>query len=186
MTDASTRGLLPQLTEVVRALSDSHALLLSKIQTVRLEQISAAYPAAEMLGETSERRMDQRTQSLVDTTTSPIMEVPGAAQAYEMESGASSGRIVSSGFQTSPDHPIAATDAADHTVMSPAPPAEIATPRDDLVASVSVPSSLVPDGREAEQPDPTDAESENRNYNFFDELDARLAGLGDAESTGDR
>jgi hypothetical protein len=49
-----------------------------------------------------------------------------------------------------------------------------------------MPSLLLPDGREAQQVDPTDAESENRNYNFFDELDARLAGLGDAESAEDR
>jgi hypothetical protein len=49
-----------------------------------------------------------------------------------------------------------------------------------------VPSPSPPDERETQQVDPTDAESDNRNYNFFDELDARLAGLGDAESAEDR
>ena len=39
--------------------------------------------------------------------------------------------------------------------------------------------------REAQDVDPGGAESENRNYNFFDELDARFAGLRNAASAGD-
>jgi hypothetical protein len=71
--------------------------------------------------------------------------------------------------------------------MSPTPAhAAIAIPHDDLVPSVSASSPLLPDEREAQRADPTDAEPENRNYNFFDELDVRLAGLGDAESAEDR
>jgi hypothetical protein len=188
VTDTSTQGLLPQLTDVLRALTDSHVLLLSKIQTVRLEQISAAYPVVEMLGQTSEPPVDLRAQSVVDTTTSPVMEVPDAVQIYEVESSASSSGIESSEIETRPTPPVVAAHAADHMVMSQPPaPAEIATSQDNLVPSVSVPSPSPPlDQRKAEQADPTDAESENRNYNFFDDLDARLAGLGDAESAGDR
>jgi hypothetical protein len=53
------------------------------------------------------------------------------------------------------------------------------------MGAVSERPPSLPEGQQSEEADQTDAESENRNYNFFDELDARLAGLGDAESAGD-
>jgi hypothetical protein len=162
--------------------------LLSKIQIVRLEQISTAYPVVEMLGQTSQPPMDLHTRSVLDATTSPITEVPEAVQSYEVDPRASASGIVSSQFEASPSPSVAASEAAHHRVISQSPaPIRIAAPQDDLVPSVLAPSkSQPPDEREAKQADPTDAESENRNYNFFDDLDARLAGLGDAESAGDR
>ncbi len=40
MTEIPSKGLLPQLTDVLHALTDSHALLLSKIQSVRPEPVT--------------------------------------------------------------------------------------------------------------------------------------------------
>jgi hypothetical protein len=187
VTDASTKGLLPQLTDVLRALTESHALLLNKIQGVRLAQISAVYPLVEIPREFSSSQANLGTRSIIDAVTSPNIEGPEAVQIHDVESGASSNRIASSEFETSPGPVIAEIDVADHMMTSPLPASvEIAPPHDDLAAAVSVRSPLPPDGREAQRTGPPDAEPENRNYNFFDELDARLAGLGDAESAGDR
>jgi hypothetical protein len=186
VTDVSTKGLLPQLTDVLRALTDSHALLLSKIQNVRLEQISAVYPVVEVHGEFSRSQVDLPTQSIVSTTTSPIIEVPEAVR-HEAGTGASSSQIDSSEFEMSSGAHLAATDDTDHMMTSPSPAAaEVATPHDDSVPSVSAGWALPPDEREAQQEPATDVDSENRDYNFFDELDARIAGLGDEESTEDR
>jgi hypothetical protein len=191
MTDVSTKGLLPQLTDVLHALADSHALLLSKIQSVRLEHISADYSEVEMIEESSGAALgdevDLVSPTLVDQKTSPKLEVPGAIPIDEVESSRSSNRIASSEFETSPSRAVAATDQADQVATSPSPAsAEMVTPHGDLVATVSTQTPSLPDGSEAQHVDPAGAGSENRNYNFFDELDARLAGLGDAESAGDR
>jgi hypothetical protein len=185
VTDVSTKGLLPQLTDVLRALTDSHALLLSKIQSVRLEQISAVHPVVEVHGEFSRFQVDLPTQSMVSTTTSPMIEVPEAVH-HEAGTGASSSQIESSEFEISSGAHLAAINDTDHMMTSPSPAAEVAPPHDDSVPSVSVGGASPPDEREAQQEQATDVDSENRNYNFFDELDARIAGLGDAESTEDR
>jgi hypothetical protein len=42
VTDASTKGLFPQLTDVLHALTESHARLLSKVVSLRVEQTTGA------------------------------------------------------------------------------------------------------------------------------------------------
>jgi hypothetical protein len=71
-------------------------------------------------------------------------------------------------------------------VTSPRPTsAESASPRDRMNPIVSTQSQPEPDRLGADPSERTHAQSENRNYNFFDELDSQLAGLGDAGSEGD-
>ncbi len=50
VTEVSTKGLLPQLTDVLHALTGSHSLLLGTIQSVRLEHISAVASGGEEQG----------------------------------------------------------------------------------------------------------------------------------------
>ena len=49
MTDISSKGLLPQLTDVLHALTDSHELLLLKLQSVRLEHMNVVPSATGCL-----------------------------------------------------------------------------------------------------------------------------------------
>ena len=89
-------------------------------------------------------------------------------------------------FDTSPESTVAATDVSDEVATSPSPaPTEIVPREGDSVATVSQQVPSPPEERDAPHVGPGDAQSENRNYNFFDELDVRLAGLRDAEPAGD-
>jgi hypothetical protein len=168
VTDASTKGLFPQLTEVLHALTNSHVLLLNTIQTVRLEHISAVYPVVGSFGEGS----DAQIHEYVD---------------YESEINALPSQAALPEFGRDSRLSVAGTEVADQTVTSPSSAsAEIVTPQGEVVAPVSERTPLFSDATECQRVDPTDAESENRNYNFFDELDARLAGLGETESAENR
>ena len=182
MTDASPKGLLPQLTDVLHALTDSHALLLSNIQSVRLKRISAMYPEMELLREPSDAEVgtyvDVREPSLIDTRTWPITEVPIPVLIDEVDSNRTA-----SGIETSRGFFVAATEVPEQTVTSPSPASdEIVNSSGGSIAGLLSETALVPDEDDAQLADSTGSEWENRNYNFFDELDARLAGLGDAES----
>ena len=152
MTEVSTKGLLPQLTDVLHALTGSHALLLSTIQSVRVGHISAVAPAMEVIGEAD----------------APSREIAAA-------------------WSDTSRHPaVAATDVADDVAPSPSPASAESVPSDvDSVAAVRRNDPTPREEREAQSVDPGGVESESRNYNFFDELDARLAGLDGAGSAGD-
>ena len=182
VTDASTKGLLPQLTDVLHALTDSHALLLSKIQSVRLKHISVMYPEMELLRETSDVELDTyvdvRKRSRVDTGTWPMSEMRGPLLINEVDSNRTA-----SGFESSPGFVVAAAEPPDQIATSPSPAsAGIVNSSGDSIAGFSSQTPLFSDGDDAQPGDSTGNEWENRSYNFFDELDARLAGLGNAES----
>jgi hypothetical protein len=193
VTEASTRGLFPQLTDVLHALTESHAMLLSKVQRLRDEHTNAALLVVNAIAATADtstgRPVDLRPPPAVEAETSPIsLEEPRTIPVYELSSSSSPNEIISSVIDLTPH--LAANDCADpdtdRLVASPRPTSdEIASPRDRMDPLVSSQTHPQADRLEAEVSEPTHAESENRNYNFFDELDARLAGLGDAESARD-
>ena len=72
VTDISSKGLLPQLTDVLHALTDSHELLLCKVRSVRLEHMSTV---PLVLEESPDAQflvldfVDSRPPALVDTKT---------------------------------------------------------------------------------------------------------------------
>jgi hypothetical protein len=76
------------------------------------------------------------------------------------------------------------TDVGDHFSISVPAPAET-SPSEESAAADLDQIALRPNPFEATHTYPTGTESDNRNYNFFDELDAQLAGLGEAGSAGD-
>ena len=115
-------------------------MLLSTIQTVRLEHISAVAPAVEMIGEPSDRAFDDHVNpgwpSPVDATASHTLEAPEAID--EVEADASSSQIAAAWSDTSPAPAVAATtDGADEVATSPSPASAEIDPSDgDSVAAV--------------------------------------------------
>ena len=146
------------------------------------------HPTVEMIGEPSDGAFDDYVNpgwpSPVDTTASHTLEAPETID--EVEGDASSSQIAAAWSDASPEPAVAATDVADEVATSPSPASAEIDPSDgDSVAAVRRQDLFPREEREAQDVDPGGAESEDRNYNFFDELDARLAGLRDAESAGD-
>jgi hypothetical protein len=192
VTEASTRGLFPQLTDVLHALTESHAMLLSKVQSLRDEHTNDALPVVNVMAGSADtsigKPVDLRPPPAVEAETSPSsLEEPRAIPVYELSSSSSPSEITASVIDLTPH--AAANDYADRDpdrLVTSARPisGEIASPRDRMDPVVSTQTHPQADRLEAVVSEPTHAESENRNYNFFDELDARLAGLEDAESAG--
>lgn len=154
MTDISSKESLPQLTDVLYLLTDSQELLLLKIQGMRMEYARSTRSAAE------------RTPSTVNATPSTKLEListdDNAAHAVREKPGPAS----PSSNVTGPV-PVMTVLPLDDLTLSETTTAETAT---QITAHAAV-SDLVDSAPSI----PTD--SANRSYNFFDDLDERLADL---------
>ena len=75
VTRTSSTGLLPQLTEVLHALCDSHELLLLKLQSVRLEHISIVASGTEEFPHTEFLAFVNPGPPAVDTKTRTANDV---------------------------------------------------------------------------------------------------------------
>jgi hypothetical protein len=168
-------------------------MLLSKVQSLRLEHTNGALPVVNLIAASEDnsigKPVDLRPPPPVEAVTSPIsLEQPRTIPVYELNSTSSPSEITSSVFDRTPH--AAANDYvvdpdADRLVTSPRPTSdEIAAPRDRIDPIISTQTHAQADRLEAEVSESTHAESENRDYNFFDELDSRLAGLGDQNPPG--
>ena len=190
VTETSTKGLLPQLTDVLNALTESHVMLLRKVQCLRLEHTNSAlsvvslpegYPDA-LFGPTT----DWRPSSLVDVTTSTMLAAPTATPLDEVEQTPSPSEIASSQFDriwsTAARHDEG--QGVDQEVTSPTPATAEGTStqrQTDTGVGLEQQTPRRLDQLEGQQTQPTHTKSDRRNYNFFDELDARLASSFDKE-----
>jgi hypothetical protein len=180
--DISSKGLLPQLTDVLHALTDSHELLLFKLQSVRLGHLNAvpleieAFPHAEFLD-----FVDTRQSALADTKTGATHDVHrNPADTIESSTEATGRPFIAS--DVSPRFAAAAAQADPETSAQPPATTEAVTPRVDIDAAVPAQAPTPPEWPLAVQSDSNGSESAKDSYNFFDELDARLADLGHPES----
>jgi hypothetical protein len=185
LTDTSTKGLFPQLTEVLFALADSHARLLSKVQGLRLEQTGSApsvlsfsdTPTHALIEPLAGAHLSQR----IDMTTSPISDPPRQLPIDQTEPIDEPSRMVAAQFDS-----IADTKANQH-VQEHGPESVVASGESeppqshiDMAGSAHTPPHSGPlDRFETVEADPTRETSAERDYNFFDDLDTRLSGLGD-------
>jgi hypothetical protein len=191
LTDTSTKGLLPQLTEVLLALADSHAMLLSKVQSLRLEYMDAS-PSVVTFTDT---RMHAHVESFagahspqrIDITSPPILDAPRALSHDQAEPTDTRSSIVTAEFDGIPDattnQHVLMHGSASHVASPPAATAaesEPAQPLSEMAGSAHTPPphSGPLDRLDAEGSDPAGDASEGRDYNYFDDLDVRLAGLG--------
>jgi len=164
MTEVPSRGLLPQLTDVLYALTDSHRLLLFKLRSVHLEHEAVPpwadeheTPHAEFLDV-----VDRRPSAVVEPLTVTASLAHEAVHLPQFEEA----DLVRADRPMHVDTVAAATQPADEEVHL------------GEIESMHRPTPTRLDFPHTQGTEPLDSESSNRNYNYFDELDARLAHLG--------
>lgn len=180
-----SKGLLPQLVEVLYALADSQERLTSRIRTAHVELLGV-HPAD---GAGSSFRAPPLNPGgpaelpVVSTPQVPAREVgelfTSGRSGLSTESSADPGESTSipgiggsGAFLNDPE-----------VVAPPNMPTEITTAVNQHdVSQQATPSQ--PDDLRARQ-DETTIERGDRSYNFFDELDARLADLRNAENASE-
>ncbi len=171
MADRSPKGLLPQLTDVLCALTESQELLLGKLQSVRLEHPSVV---PTVIFESAHERADSVDPPLplVDSTTisSGLTSEVDRSSAID-PAEPSTGTTSSSSFESQETPASASTSATGATALHDV---------DDAAGADATP----PMGTRAVPGDPTAATSATHHYNFFDELDTRLAHLDDPNGSG--
>ncbi len=186
MTDTSAKGLLPQLTEVLYALSDSHELLLRKLQSVRLEHMGGDHlsieesPRAQALAD-AEQRGPALVEMTIDATTdasraSPSDEIGETTQLTPTWLGPTE-------FDSSSG---VTAESVTGQIDTSVPPGSV-TEADVLVPSherdaAATSQAPIPTEPSTAHSDPPAAEPTQRNYNFFDDLDVRLTSLTNPES----
>ncbi len=188
MTDISSKGLLPQLTDVLHVFTDSHQLLLCKVRSVRLEHMSSWPLAVEKSLHTQFADfVDSCPLALVATKTGTRNDTYRAFGVDRTETGKGPSSPASSDSDLSADLAPASAEvthpkAPVHWCTSTGTSTEIVTPRHDTDAAIPTQAPTPPEGPTSALADTNSAESANRNYNFFDDLDMRLAALNNPES----
>jgi hypothetical protein len=189
----SSKGLLPQLTDVLEALADSQQRLLVKIQDVRLQQARASteiardIPAsAQQLGGAAD--LLTTTTPLV-TTTAPQSDAALARGVHEREVAPTPSPRDTLTAKTdagwNADVGLEPRELLEQPTMEPAEyrtvePSDSSAVQDEQT-ELAPHETWEPAGGSTLTPlvDEVGTESANRNYNFFDELDDRLAALDD-------
>ena len=180
----SSTGLLPQLTEVLHALCESHELLLLKLQSVRLEHISVVASGTEEFPHTRFLAFVDPGPSAVDTKTRTADDVHRALpiDVIELSTEPSSTMLIGPATDANPyDADASVISHVETSVPLRASTGVVATDRElDAMSPPQAPT-------ECERPlavraDPAGVEPADRNYNFFDELDTKLTHRKNPES----
>ena len=200
MTSTSTRGLLPELTEVLHALTDAQRLLVLKLRGVRLEYENDGFVAthSDFPQQAIVREFAEFTGARLMKAGSPCAVLDLRPAPCEHDAKASTGGLPlalldvevdqSETAVTSPTSVVVASE-----VREAAPAAVIDVPPAEATAHLSEAQcpEREPDGaapvtpqlgdrtvvREAAAP----AAVSDRRYNFFDDLDANVDRLGRRE-----
>ena len=200
MTSTSTRGLLPELTEVLHALTDAQRLLVLKLRGVRLEYENDGFVAthSDFPQQAIVREFAEFTGARLMKAGSPCAVLDVRPAPCEHDAKASTGGLPlalldvevdqSETAVTSPTSVVVASE-----VREAAPAAVIDVPPAEATAHLSEAQcpEREPDGaapvtpplgdrtvvREAAAP----AAVSDRRYNFFDDLDANVDRLGRRE-----
>jgi hypothetical protein len=183
---SSSKGLLPQLVDLLYALADSQELLTRRIR--RAQQELLGVHSSDVDGLRPTLILDQPRPCapfLIGTSQAPATE---RFQSYSVDTGNST---------TGPSEPCEATSTsqvcAENAPLTPTQPDSTtplnavdgdATSTTDLHLHEKV-MSRRPDGFAATRRDATRIDPGNPTYNFFDELDVRLADLRSSENGSD-
>ena len=182
MTDPS-KGLLPQLVDVLHALADSQELLTDRIRGAHPELLGVHL--REVGNSLPQGRSDPYVPCLIATSQVPVHGPNESLFAHTGEVAIAGPALnhtdaISNGHSQLP----AITDSLADVTTQPHRLTEEAIPvaGDDIVeqATPGKPGDVENTGSE-----PTQVDSDNRNYNFFDELDARLAVLHGSQNGSD-
>lgn len=160
MTDISSKGSIPQLTDVLYLLTDSQELLLQKIRSMRTEitgstRSEAVRRTANVANVTPS--IGPKEMSTDHTPALPKREMPASAS-----------------------YPSNVSSAPGVTIL----PVRDLTLRETAITERATPANTNTPGSDAVDSSPSNASSTaDRNYNFFDDLDERLADLGGPDTT---
>jgi hypothetical protein len=191
VTDFSSKGLLPQLTDVLEALTSSHELLLLKLQSVRFQHVRDDSAMISHLPARAQRFDSKGLGLSAPITPRPQTrgeDQPGLSADADQPVPSTDSMESSTGShpharpKSDPVSDIEPVDFAGQSTRAPASITALTRRDDDRSAFAESPTTIDP-----EQPsylDESEANLANRNYNFFDELDDQLAGLDDKPGAG--
>jgi hypothetical protein len=180
VTEISFKGLLPQLIDVLHALTDGYESLSRKLRDARLEDTCHSVPVVErclQAGPSEDPRssVGSRPNVSIGIRREPTMDNIEVDTGRTSVSGFGNGSVPEPRIGVS----VVPVSATVPEAASPSdPPAAIGS-HPDTLADLSSETSARPDGLNSAEPGKTTTARVNRDYNFFDELDARLAGLKD-------
>ena len=180
VADFSSKGLLPQLIDVLHALTEGQELLSRKVREARLEHYRHTEPVADgRLQSEPSHLLTPRTFVGTDPHASIGTRREPRSDNMEIDVGPTSVNDFGNGPWLDPSigastAPVTSTDP--EATSPPTPPAAIVTYA-DTPADVPTEASVQTDWPDPAPPNGTTTASLNRDYNFFDELDARLADL---------
>jgi hypothetical protein len=177
VTDVQSRGLIPQLTDLLHALTESHELLIVKLQTLRQEQ---RHGYSWVTGDSSSLETlhpnEPSTELAANSRTDAAITAPTATCTIEPDS-------VGREDPVSARPSTEAIPAAEPRHAASSEPTTLLNASNNDGAPRSVHEPAIP-AQFSATTTPSDSENgtTNRNYNFFDELDARLTHLKDSDS----
>jgi hypothetical protein len=179
VTDFSSKGLLPQLIDVLHALTEGQDLLSRKVREARLEHYRHTDPVVEGSVQT-EPSNPLAPPTVVGTGPDGSIGSRRELPPDNMEIGGGPASVNDFGNGPWPEPGIGASavpvsSTIPETSSLSNPPTTMVT-FEDAPADVPNETSVQTDWPAA-PPSETTTASLNRDYNFFDELDARLADL---------
>ena len=181
----SSKGLLPQLVEVLYALADSQERLTNRIRTAHLELRGVLPPRRAESSRT--RPVDREVPAELvhnDSVPNPARDL--CEQLVLPASGLSiekSGRLTDSASNVGVDKSTLRLDDPDPILKTPPNLSTETETFDDDPAHNATAIQL--DNSPASRRDEKFSGPHGRSYNYFDELDARLADLGNIENGSD-
>jgi hypothetical protein len=182
--------LLPELTEVLAALTESHDLLLRKVRQLRVENEARLQGHAPRVLETDRSEAPATVQSPIVHTpyTDDTVHGKGELDRSADVGAVDAGTAHTSGGATPTAPPVDTTTSMDWATPSTAtvdgtsvdnPSVETAPP--DVGDAGTGPVERVATEAALHDAQPRQNGSHNGDYNFFDELDARLAQINEDE-----
>jgi hypothetical protein len=183
VTDVSSKGLIPQLTDVLYALTDSHERLLFKLQALRRVHDSAGSMVVDQTPSSVFFRgtVDQTDGAHHEVLLNGLGRTNGSdpPSLMELESRPALADELASADKIARDEPatqrdpesVSPTDTQSQVVGTQRE-SESTPPPDPSITGVLPPATHAA---------PTNGASADRDYNFFDELDARLTHIQDLD-----
>ena len=174
-------GLIPQLIDVLHILTEGQDLLSRKIRTARLDESRDPVPIVEQI----ERFEIPAVRPIVDSGSATVETPPTPpSEDIEFDGETTPANFFGMDHRSDPGIEDGGADTPPAGVPDSASPSDspaltsAEAMGDPLSVSVvqSVPLDSVPPA------EPTTTSSLRRDYNFFDELDAKLASLQDPTS----
>ncbi len=189
MTDISSKGLLPQLIDVLHALTEGQELLSRKVRDARLEQTCHSAPVVERCPQAEPSDFaSPRSFEVASLNASIGVRREPPTDNVELGAGLTSVNGFGNGSLPEPSIGVSAAPASATIpeAASPSnPPAAIVT-HAGTHADLSSETSARTNWLNSAGPGETTTAPANRDYNFFEELDAKLADLQDpADRSGD-